>query len=47
LTPICYAETRDMPVNNTMDNTITANFDIMLFDLRCCCWLCIGILLKE
>jgi hypothetical protein len=29
LTPICNAGTRDIPVNNTMDITITANFDII------------------
>ena len=36
-TPTRVTETRDIPVNNTMDNVITANFDIMLFVLRCCC----------
>jgi hypothetical protein len=35
---ICFTSTRDIPVNNAMDNTITANFDIiLLFDLRCSC----------
>ena len=38
LTPTCKAGTRANPVNNTTDNTITANFDIILFVLRCCCW---------
>ena len=35
---ICFTRTRDIPVNNTMDNTITANFGIiLLFDLTCSC----------
>jgi hypothetical protein len=38
LTPICNAGTRDIPVNITIDNTITANFGIIFVDLRC--WLC-------
>ena len=32
-TPICNVGTRDIPVSNTMDNTMTDNFDI-LFGLR-------------
>ncbi|HZB17487.1 MAG TPA: hypothetical protein VE445_10005 [Nitrososphaeraceae archaeon] len=35
---ICFISTRDIPVNNAMDNTITANFDIiLLFDVRYSC----------
>ena len=34
-TSICNVGIIDIPVNNTMDNTITPNFDI-LYDLRCC-----------
>jgi hypothetical protein len=33
-TPICNVGTRDIPVINTIDNTITPNFD-MLLGLRC------------
>jgi hypothetical protein len=35
---ICFTSTRDIPVNNAMDNTITADFDIiLLFDVRYSC----------
>lgn len=36
LIPICNVGTSDIPVSNTIDSTISVNFNIMLFNLRCC-----------